>query len=42
VSRAFPVSFVASDTSIKAALEPVKLSECIDKGGGDLSSTLAI
>jgi hypothetical protein len=33
---------IASNASIKAALEPLKLFECLGKGGGDLSSRLAI
>jgi hypothetical protein len=33
---------VASYTSIEAALEPVKLFECIGKGEGDLSSRVVI
>jgi hypothetical protein len=31
-------SLVASDASIEAALEPVKLLEGVGKGGGDVSS----
>jgi hypothetical protein len=33
---------VASDTSIEAALEPVKLSECIGEGGGDGGGRFAV
>ena len=39
---AFQDSLVASDTSIKAALEPVKLFEGIRKGGRDVGSRLAV
>jgi hypothetical protein len=33
---------VASDTSIEAALEPLKLSECIGEGGGDGGGRCAV
>jgi hypothetical protein len=35
-------SLIASDTSIKAALEPLKLLEGIGKGGCDIGSRFAI
>jgi hypothetical protein len=36
------MTLVASDTSIQTALEPVKLFECIGKGGCDVRSRLPI
>jgi hypothetical protein len=36
------VSLIASNASIKAALEPVKLFKCVGKRVGDFSSRLAI
>jgi hypothetical protein len=36
------IALVASDTSIQTALEPVKLFECIGKGGCDVRSRLPI
>ena len=39
---AHPVSLIVSDASIKAAMERVKLFECVGKGGGALSSRLDI
>ena len=39
---AFPDSLVASDTSIKAALEPVKLDQGIGKGCRDVGSRFAV
>jgi hypothetical protein len=41
-SAPLPVSFIASNASIEAALEPVKLFEGISKGGGDVSSRFAV
>ena len=38
----FRVLLVASDTSIEAALEPVKLFEGICKGGCDVGSRFAV
>jgi hypothetical protein len=38
----FAVSLIAPDTSIKAALEPVKLSECVGKGDCDIGSRFAV
>jgi hypothetical protein len=35
-------SLLASDTSIKASLEPVKLIEGIGKGGCDIDSRFAV
>jgi hypothetical protein len=40
--RLFRASLLASDTSVEAALEPVKLFECIGKGGGDVGSRFAV
>ena len=37
-----PASLIASDTSVKAALEPVKLFQGIGKGGSDVGSRLAV
>ena len=39
---AFTPSLIASDTSIEAALEPVKLFEGIGKGGCDIGSRFAV
>ena len=39
---AFPGSLVASDTSIKAALEPVKLFQGSCERGRDIGSRLAV
>jgi hypothetical protein len=39
---ALPGVPVASDTSIDAAFEPVKLFECLRKGGCDIGSRLAV
>ena len=39
---ASPAFLVASDPSIEAALEPVKLFKCVGKRVGDLSSRLSI
>jgi hypothetical protein len=33
---------ITSDASIKPALEPVKLFQCIRKGGGDFGSGFAV
>jgi hypothetical protein len=33
---------IASDTSVEAPLEPVKLFECIGKGGCDVGSRFAV
>ena len=41
-TRRIRVALVASDTSIKAALEPVKLFEGIGKGGCDIGSRFAV
>ena len=38
----FRVLLVASDASIKAALEPVKLFKCICEGGCDVGSRFAV
>jgi hypothetical protein len=40
--RTLTPSLIVSDTSVEAALEPVKLFECISEGGSDLGSRLAI
>jgi hypothetical protein len=40
--RAFLRSMIASNASIQAALEPVKLFECICEGGPDLGSGLTV
>ena len=40
--RLFRTSLIASDTSIKAALEPVKLFEGICEGGCDVGSRLTV
>jgi hypothetical protein len=39
---AFTPFRIASDTSVEAALEPVKLLECIGEGSGDFSSRFAV
>ena len=39
---AFPDSLVASDTSIKAALEPVKLFQCVRQGRCNIGRRFAI
>jgi hypothetical protein len=36
------MTLVASDTSIQTALEPVKLFECVGKGGCDIGSRFAV
>jgi hypothetical protein len=38
----FPLSLLASDTSIDAALEAVELFECIREGGRDVGSGLPV
>jgi hypothetical protein len=38
----FQVSLIASNASIKVALEPVKLFKCVGKGGCDIGSRFAV
>jgi hypothetical protein len=40
--RDFPVSLIASDTSIKTALEPIKLFQGTGKGGCNVGGRFAI